>query len=108
MKTILLSLITVLSVVVSVYLYSNRSNAYQVFYPVYKNENGKYYSKKNYSEDSRSRILKVFDYYDIDYKVEVDKILVRKGKNASMELLKNYTTKSTDTIWWNTHILNNK
>lgn len=73
------------------------------FYPTYEDENDQYYHKEEYSQDMKENILKVLKYYDVEHKLEGDKIMIDRKEYENKELMCNYTQKSMDEDWLKTH-----
>ncbi len=75
-------------------------NTYVKFKPI--SFDGKNFKKGNsdISNDYRQRIIKVFKYYKVDFKIKNDStIWIDKKLMKNEELIWNYTTKSNDLEW---------
>lgn len=59
-------------------------------------------SPKMLTPTHQKNIINILDYYNEDWKIENDKLLV--NKNISNEILWNYTTKANDSIWIHKHL----
>lgn len=73
------------------------------FYPTYEDENDQYYSKKEYSTEMKTNLIKVLSYYDVKYKLDGNLILITEKEFKNKELMCNYTTKSMDENWLKEH-----
>lgn len=63
-------------------------------------------SYKKISVDSMfyENLKRVFDYNNVNYKIDKQgKILIKRNLSADKELLLNYTKKTLDTVWLNSH-----
>jgi len=75
-----------------------------LYKPHYKKPNGeKFYGKSQLNEEQISNISQVLLYYEEDFKIENQEVFVEKELANNWELMYNYTNKSEDQKWLNSH-----
>jgi hypothetical protein len=80
----------------------------KIFQPVVKEGDNLLYSEiSKMPQGFTEKIIKVFDYYSVKYKIDNhnSNILIASNLYVDKDLLWNYTSKANDSIWYESHIL---
>lgn len=79
-------------------------NSYVKFKPILFNGENFQIDNEHISNDYNQRIIKVFKYYKVNFRVDGDStIWINKKVMKNKELIWNYTTKANDLEWLRNH-----